>query len=88
CSILFGEPQAGKSPPAPHKTCGFGACLAGAIPIPDKIEAIFIWNWHNTLFFKRLIRISNQNCIHAVLIWRLRRKCCFALPLEMLRISA
>ncbi|MDR3175082.1 MAG: hypothetical protein LBU06_00895, partial [Desulfovibrio sp.] len=40
-------PQAGKSPPAPHKTCGFGACLAGAMPIPDKIEAIFIWNWHN-----------------------------------------
>ncbi|MDR3175777.1 MAG: hypothetical protein LBU06_04515, partial [Desulfovibrio sp.] len=33
CSILFGEPQAGKSPPAPHKTCGFGACLAGAMPI-------------------------------------------------------
>ncbi|MDR3176892.1 MAG: hypothetical protein LBU06_10240, partial [Desulfovibrio sp.] len=32
CSILFGEPQAGKSPPAPHKTCGFGACLAGAMP--------------------------------------------------------
>jgi hypothetical protein len=37
---------------------------------------------------EHLIRISNQNCIHAVLIWRLRRKRCFALPLEMLRISA
>jgi hypothetical protein len=35
-----------------------------------------------------IIRISNQNCLYAVLICRLRRKRCFALPLEMLRSAA
>jgi hypothetical protein len=46
CSILFGEPQAGKARLLLTKPAVLAPARAGAIPIPDKIEAIFIWNWN------------------------------------------
>jgi hypothetical protein len=46
CSILFGEPQAGKARLLLTKPTVLAPVRAGAIPIPDKIEAIFIRNWN------------------------------------------
>ncbi|MDR2799706.1 MAG: hypothetical protein LBB52_00375, partial [Desulfovibrio sp.] len=41
CPTIFGEPRAGKARLLPAKT--FGACGAGAIPVPDNLRQ-FIWN--------------------------------------------